>query len=437
MLTAVANTPSTAEPGVVLFVDDERRVLTSMKAMFRKGYRVLTANSGQEGLEIIGREAVDVVVSDQRMPGMTGVEMLTEIKDRSPHTMRILLTGYADLEAIEASINDCEVFRYLMKPCPPDQLRGAVAQALEAARAGEAEGCESVPPSADVVVLHGSPTSLPERAAAAAAAGDANPPLPEANLATPEPVARDIAADLPAPSNDERWDGDAAGVDIGAAQGTRVDVLVLSHDNELLESICDSAQTLADETRVHRAAGVSEALDVLASEPIGVLITDIAVSEEEVTALTTELKREVPALVTILAADRSDSGLLIDLINHGQVFRFLLKPIPVGQCRLWLTSARRRHLELAASAAERLRYQPELADDESEPAATTPEDVAVALGDEDVTHSGEDATAEDEAGATMTDAAAEDHSTTGIRSRIGRRLSRLKSRFSKWGQRNG
>lgn len=437
MLTAVANTPRTAEPGVVLFVDDERRVLTSMKAMFRKGYRVLTANSGQEGLEIIGREAVDVVVSDQRMPGMTGVEMLTEIKDRSPHTMRILLTGYADLEAIEASINDCEVFRYLMKPCPPDQLRGAVALALEAARAGEAELDDSLPPSAEVVVLHGPSASSPERPGAAPVAGDESQALPEASLAAPEPEAKGIGTDLPAPSNDAVWDGDSVVTDTDAAQGVRVDVLVLSHDGELLESICDSAQTLADETRVHRAAGVSEALDVLASEPIGVLITDIAVSEDEVTALTTELKREVPALVTILAADRSDSGLLIDLINHGQVFRFLLKPIPVGQCRLWLTSARRRHLELAASAAERLRYQPELADDESESSAMAPADDALALADPDATQEPEETTAEEELSAPTTGATVEDHSASGIRSRIGRRLGRLKSRFSKWGQRNG
>ncbi|MEM1231814.1 MAG: response regulator [Pseudomonadota bacterium] len=424
MLTAVDNTPRAAAPGVVLFVDDERRVLTSMKAMFRKGYRVLTANSAQEGLEIIERESVDVVVSDQRMPGMTGVEMLTLIKERSPYTMRLLLTGYADLEAVEASINDCEVFRYLMKPCPPDQLRGAVAQALEAARAGlpEETDATATPPSAEVVVLHGGiPAPAEDRSAnEARAPAPAEPPV--ARIADDEKV---DAGSHPAPSNDGRWsEAEPAGATAGAE---RVDVLVLSDDPVLLESICDAAQTLEDETQVHRASDVSQALDMLASEPIGVLITDIAVTEDEVTALTNELKREVPALVTVLAAERSDSGLLIDLINHGQVFRFLLKPIPVGQCRLWLTSARRRHLEMAGSEAQRLRYLPQF-----EEAAEDAEKVdPVPVANVSVTA----ATVEPESDSTSVES--DDHSVKGIRSRIGASLGRLKSRFSKWGRRDG
>ena len=69
------------------------------------------------------RIAIDVIVSDQRMPSMTGVDVLREVKRRAPRAMRILLTGYADLTAIEASINEGEVFRYLTKPCPADVLR--------------------------------------------------------------------------------------------------------------------------------------------------------------------------------------------------------------------------------------------------------------------------------------------------------------------------
>ena len=85
----------------LLFVDDERRVLTSMRAMFRREYEVLLANSGDEAIEILASRDVHVVVSDQRMPEMTGVELLATVKAEYPGSMRILLTGYADLDAVE------------------------------------------------------------------------------------------------------------------------------------------------------------------------------------------------------------------------------------------------------------------------------------------------------------------------------------------------
>src|SRR5262245_50479523 len=99
----------------LLFIDDEPRVLTSMRAMFRREYEVLLVNSGPEALALMQKHKVDVIVSDQRMPGMTGVEVLKQVKKLAPNAMRILLTGYADLQAIEASINEGEVFRYLTK----------------------------------------------------------------------------------------------------------------------------------------------------------------------------------------------------------------------------------------------------------------------------------------------------------------------------------
>ena len=123
--------------GTVLFVDDERRVLTSMRAMFRRDYEVLLANSGQEAIDLLRDHSVDVIVSDQRMPGMTGVEVLKAVKTLAPNAMRILLTGYADLKAIEASINEGEVFRYLTKPCPSEELKEAIGLAAEIAANAE------------------------------------------------------------------------------------------------------------------------------------------------------------------------------------------------------------------------------------------------------------------------------------------------------------
>src|SRR6218665_3121556 len=100
----------------LLFVDDEERIVNLLRMMFRADYEVHTATSGAAALEIIAAHPIDVIVSDQRMPGMLGIELLNEVRLRSPATMRILLTGYSDLSAIVGSVNDGEVFRFINKP---------------------------------------------------------------------------------------------------------------------------------------------------------------------------------------------------------------------------------------------------------------------------------------------------------------------------------
>ncbi len=121
---------NTGEKRKLLFVDDEPMVVKTLSILFRRGYEVFTANSGPAGLEIIER----VVVSDQRMPGMTGTELLREVRDRSSRTTRILLTGYADLDAIQQSINEGEVYRFVTKPWNNDYMRRIVAEAADHSR---------------------------------------------------------------------------------------------------------------------------------------------------------------------------------------------------------------------------------------------------------------------------------------------------------------
>ena len=99
----ISNGATIAGPGVpprVLFLDDDERILKTLKALFRSRYDVLTTTEGQIALEYMKQGHVHVVVSDQRMPGMTGVEFLRKAKEISPNTIRILLTGYSDLTAI-------------------------------------------------------------------------------------------------------------------------------------------------------------------------------------------------------------------------------------------------------------------------------------------------------------------------------------------------
>ena len=122
----------------VLFVDDEQRVLNSMQAMFRREFELFLTTDGATAVKIVANNAIDVIVADQRMPGMSGVEVLDIVKRISPKTMRILLTGYADAAAIEGSIIVGEVFRFLGKPCPPKELRETLTLAVRATRAERA-----------------------------------------------------------------------------------------------------------------------------------------------------------------------------------------------------------------------------------------------------------------------------------------------------------
>lgn len=114
----------------LLLVDDEPLILESLTQLFDYDYRVLTANSGEAALSLLNSHRdVAIVISDQRMGGMRGVDLLRHVKQLIPDSMRILLTGYSDLESVLQSVNVGEVFRYVRKPWQPDTLKSIVALA--------------------------------------------------------------------------------------------------------------------------------------------------------------------------------------------------------------------------------------------------------------------------------------------------------------------
>ena len=122
----------------VLFVDDEERVLHALAGLFQGIYEVHTATGGAEALELIRRKRILVIVSDQRMPGMTGVELLREARTAAPTAVRLLLTGYSDFGAIVSSVNESEIFRYISKPWQQAELESTLGEAIEVAIAAEA-----------------------------------------------------------------------------------------------------------------------------------------------------------------------------------------------------------------------------------------------------------------------------------------------------------
>lgn len=107
----------------ILYVDDERHNLTSFKATFRREFNFLLAQSGSEGLELLNQHQVQLIISDQRMPGMTGVKFLENTLGEFPDAIRMILTGYSDVEAIIDAINTGKVFRYITKPWDETELR--------------------------------------------------------------------------------------------------------------------------------------------------------------------------------------------------------------------------------------------------------------------------------------------------------------------------
>jgi len=106
----------------ILLVDDEPEILFSLQGLLRREFELYTASSGKEALEILAQHPIHVVMTDQRMPEMTGVELMGRVKSQYPDAIRIVFTGYADIKAVIECINRGGLYRYITKPWDPDEL---------------------------------------------------------------------------------------------------------------------------------------------------------------------------------------------------------------------------------------------------------------------------------------------------------------------------
>ena len=273
----------------LLFVDDEERIVNLLRMMFRGEYQVLTATSGQEALEILAKHRVEVLVSDQRMPGMLGVDLLAEARKRSPATMRILLTGYSDLAAIVGSVNDGEVFRFINKPWNHDEIKTIIRAAAEAALA------------TDVSAVQAETTT-------AAQASDASD--------SPELL---IVDDNPA-------------------------------DREAIRALFNKDLT------THCASSVSEALALLETRNIGVIVAEARVGSQDTGPLLRALKQQYPSITTVMLTKAADSDLVVKLINQVQIFRFATKPIRTGALQLAVSAAMKEHKRFRTAPSLLKRY---------------------------------------------------------------------------------
>ena len=271
-----AATPIHSERPKVLFLDDEDRILNALAALFRYKYQVFTATTGEQALAILRQCHVHVVVSDQRMPLMTGVEFLRQAKEVSPHTVRILLTGFSDLSAIIDSVNDGEVYRFLNKPWGNQEIQAVIADALAI------------------------------------------------GLDLERVVADDPARSAPPPELSV------------AAAGDRPAVLMLHDKRETFDRI---RPLLNDAHPFVYARTLDECLDALQREHVGVVVSDLQVGRHDASELLKVLKQEHPQILTIVLADSADADHVIELINQAKIFRYVLAPCKPQKLKFFIDSA--------------------------------------------------------------------------------------------------
>jgi response regulator RpfG family c-di-GMP phosphodiesterase len=127
--------PEAVAENTLLLVDDEPNVINSLRRLLRReGYRILTANSGTDALELLALHTVQVIISDQRMSGMSGVEFLSKVKDLYPDTVRMSLSGYSDISMVTDAINKGAIWKYITKPWDDEALVREVRAAFRLAR---------------------------------------------------------------------------------------------------------------------------------------------------------------------------------------------------------------------------------------------------------------------------------------------------------------
>lgn len=303
----------------VLLLHSQQSTLDSLSTGFNDRYTVHCATSGTEALNTLVETPIHVIVSAHDLPGMSGLDALREARKRSPDTIGILLAGTDKQDGLEALVGDKEVFQIVRGEITPDALRDLIDNATKRVRlmalseSANDQAANVDEPIAEHIVMETS-----ENGSAIISGGTGRMPILK-------PQKIQIAPD---------------------AGGRGVDVLVLTKDEEFLVTIRDSSRGLHN---VHHATTPMQAEEIAKNQKVGVLVTDAAMVGSNIEVLTQRLRVVVPRLVAVVAGRRDDGEMLMDLINRGQVYRFLLKPVSPGRARLAIEASVKYHLEAADS----------------------------------------------------------------------------------------
>jgi len=250
----------------ILLIDDEPMILTSLTRLLEDDFDVSTAPDGFKALELIGKSEFKVIICDQRMPGMLGHEVLKKARDLSPKSIRILLTGYSDLDSIINSVNAGEVFRYINKPWKADNLVNTVKLGIQ---------------------IYDKINDL-----------QASAPKPTGTTA-PASVHIEV----------EEKKGDVLFVDYSPDEVKRL------------------ANQFGNKFNITMATSVDEAFKEMAQKPVSVIVSNVVFEDgvDGISFLNT-IKKEYPQTVTVILTEVKDATLAVRSINELQVFKYLVKP---------------------------------------------------------------------------------------------------------------
>ncbi|WP_288998557.1 response regulator [uncultured Psychrobacter sp.] len=279
----------------IAFIDDEPRILRSLKMHFRQSHDVFTTTDATELMKYVSEHDVQVVISDQRMPDKQGTEVLRDIKEKSPNTIRILLTGYADLNAVIDSVNEGEIYRYITKPWQNDELKDVINKATEIAQ-----------------------------------------------------QTQDIAPSV--------FGGTALSHSTYSNAAGKRHLLVLDDDEHVYQQIkghFKGAYTVSWANTLEQAASL------LQKKRFGVTIADATLNEENITPVVYALKNIQPDLMVLMLTEFKDAHMVIDLINKGQVYRCLPRPTNFSMMSISLDRAFDHHERLLQQPILAARHQVE------------------------------------------------------------------------------
>lgn len=278
----------------ILYVDDEPTNLLLFERYFEDAYQIHTARSGAEALEILSREPIELVLTDQRMPGMTGVELLSRVAEKMPDTARMIVTAHSDVRVVIDAINTGRVDQYISKPWEPDELQVVLDRGLES-------------------------NALRRRH-------------------------RELVAELEA-SYPER---------IIAAEASLEEAVVLYVDDEL-QNLEVFERAFGQYFTLLTARSGKEALEILRRREVHLVVADQRMPEMTGVELFEIVVREMPETVRIVLTAYLDIEAAVQAINSGGVYRYILKPWSPKEMRVVLERAleiyelRRRNRRLLAA----------------------------------------------------------------------------------------
>jgi response regulator RpfG family c-di-GMP phosphodiesterase len=295
----------------ILFVDDEPHILEALSQIFDMMYEVYIANSGKEAIAFVNENPdVAIVVSDQRMPVMKGIDVLKAVKQLSPETIRILLTGFADADAILDSVNVGEVFRYIKKPWDTENLKSVIAMAAATFETRKKSTPKPAAPQTDVPVQP-KPVKV-------------QTDTPIQADALEQAVKQHTVEEKFINKFTEAHKGHEAFEKAFHGPSGKPKILVVDDEQGVLTAL---SQLLSDSYEVLTCKSADEAIALLKEDAfVTLLLTDQRMPKKTGTDLLIESRDFAPLVPKVLITAYTDVEDIIRLINEGQIFRYIQKP---------------------------------------------------------------------------------------------------------------